>query len=190
MKDIAIVDIETSGFQGQGGLIVEIGIVGLNLETGDVTNEFNTIVKEDGFGEKHSKQPYGWIFQNSDLKYNDVLLANNLTSMLPKIQEIFNKYTLGATAFNKKFDFGFLKSRGLIIKELPCIMLSAAPVVDLPPNPRFRGAKWPKVEEAWKYFFPNTQYKEAHRALDDAKHEALIVYELYKCGKFTISKNT
>ena len=27
MKDIAIVDIETSGFQNQGGLIVEIGVV-------------------------------------------------------------------------------------------------------------------------------------------------------------------
>jgi hypothetical protein len=26
--------------------------------------------------------------------------------MLPEIQGIFNKYTLGATAFNKKFDFG------------------------------------------------------------------------------------
>lgn len=186
MKDIAVVDIETSGFQNQGGLIVEIGIVGLNLETGDVTDEFNAIVKEDGFGEKHAKNPYGWVFQNSDLTYNDVLLANNLTSILPEIQSVFNKYKLGATAFNKQFDFGFLKARGLIIKELPCIMLSAAPVVNLPPNTGFRDAKWPKVEEAWEYFFPNTQYKEAHRALDDAKHEALIVHELYKRGKFII----
>ena len=42
MKEIAIVDIETSGFQDKGGLIVEIGIVGLNLETGVVTNEFDS----------------------------------------------------------------------------------------------------------------------------------------------------
>ena len=186
MKDIAIVDIETCGFQNQGGLIVEIGIVGLNLETGNVTDEFNAIVKEDGFGEKHSKKPYDWVFQNSDLTYNDVLLANNLTGMLLEIQEIFDKYTLGATAFNKSFDFGFLKSRGIRIKELPCIMLSAAPIVNLQPNHGFRDAKWPKAEEAWEYFFPNIQYKEAHRALDDAKHEALIAYELYKLGKFTI----
>jgi hypothetical protein len=47
VKEIAIVDIETSGFQEKGGLIVEIGIVGLNLETGIVTNEFDSIVKED-----------------------------------------------------------------------------------------------------------------------------------------------
>jgi DNA polymerase-3 subunit epsilon len=44
----------------------------------------------------------------------------------------------------------------------------------LPPNPGFRDAKWPKVEEAWEYFFPDTKYIEAHRALDDAQHEALI----------------
>lgn len=186
MKNIAIVDIETSGFQNQGGLIVEIGIVGLNLETGIVTDEFNAIVKEDSFGKKHSKHPYGWIFQNSDLTYDDVLLANNLTSMLPDIQNIFDKYPLGATAFNKRFDFGFLKSRGLTIKELPCIMLTAAPVVDLPPKLGSSNAKWPRVEEAWEYFFPNTKYKEAHRALDDAQHEALIVYELYKLGKFAV----
>jgi len=36
----------------KGGLIVEIGIVGLNLETGNITNEFESIVKENGFSEK------------------------------------------------------------------------------------------------------------------------------------------
>jgi DNA polymerase-3 subunit epsilon len=186
MKEIAIVDIETSGFQNEGGLIVEVGIVGLDLETGNITNEFDAIVKESGFGEKHAKNPYGWVFQNSDLKYEDVLSANDLINILPEIQTILDKYLLGATAFNKQFDFGFLNSRGLKIKELPCIMLSAAPVVNLPPNPGFSDAKWPKVEEAWEYFFPNVVYKEAHRALDDARHEALIAHELYKLGKFNI----
>lgn len=114
MKEIAIVDIETSGFQKQNGLIVEIGIVGLNLETGTVTNEFDSIVKEDGFDERHFKHPYGWVFQNSDLKYDDVLSANSLASVLPEIQNILDKYPLGATAYNKAFDFGFLRSRGTL----------------------------------------------------------------------------
>ena len=65
-------------------------------------------------------------------------------------------------------------------------MLSASPVVDLPPNPGFSDAKWPTVAEAWEYFFPATGYEEAHRALDDARHEALLVHELYKLGKFRI----
>jgi DNA polymerase III subunit epsilon len=183
MKKIAIIDIETSGFQKQGGLIVEIGIVSLDLETGNIKNEFNSIVKESGFNEKHSKHPYGWVFQNSDLTYNDVLSANSLTSVLPEIQNILDKCSSGATAYNKAFDFGFLRSRGLQIKELDCIMLSATPVVGLPPNFGHNTPKWPNVEEAWEYFFPTVEYKEKHRALDDAKHEALIAFELFKLGK-------
>ena len=35
-------------------------------------------------------------------------------------------------------------------------------------------------------FLPGTNYIEAHRALDDARHEALIAYELYKLGKFRV----
>jgi hypothetical protein len=65
-------------------------------------------------------------------------------------------------------------------------MLSAAPVVNLPPNPGYRDPKWPKVQEAWDFFFLRSDYLEAHRALDDARHEALIAYELYKLGKFRV----
>jgi len=186
MKEIAIVDIETTGFQNQGGLIVEIGIVGLNLDTGNITDEFEAIVKEDGFGNSHTIEPLGWIFRNSDLNFEDVLKAGKLRTILPKIQSVFDKYTLGATAFNKSFDFGFLRSRGLSINELPCIMLTASPVVNLAPNPGFNDPKWPKVEEAWQHFFPDSHYKEAHRALDDARHEALIALELYKLGYFKL----
>ena len=162
----------------------EVGIVSLDLQTGHISNEFNEIVQENGFGEKHAKDPYGWIFKNSDLRYEDVLKANNLLKIIQKIQKTFDKYSCGATAFNKQFDFGFLKSRGLRIKELPCIMLSVAPVVGLPPNPGYFDPKWPKVQEAWDFFFPKSDYIEAHRALDDARHEAMIAYELYKLGKF------
>ena len=186
MKEIVVVDIETSGFQHQGELIVEVGIVSLNLQTGHISNEFSEIVKESGFGEKHANHPHGWIFENSDLQYTDVLKATEFMKIIPKIQTIFDKYSCGATAFNTQFDFGFLKSRGLRIKELPCIMLSAAAVVGLPPNPGYRDPKWPKVQEAWDFFFPRSDYIEAHRALDDARHEALIAYELYKLGKFRV----
>ena len=40
---IAIVDIETTGFLNQKGLIVEIGIVSLNLNTGKIKEEFVTL---------------------------------------------------------------------------------------------------------------------------------------------------
>ena len=40
--------------------------------------------------------------------------------------------------------------------------------------------KWPSVREAYHYFFPNESNIEKHRALDDAIHEAKIIYETYK----------
>lgn len=44
--------------------------------------------------------------------------------------------------------------------------------------------KNPNVEEAWAYFFPDQEYKEKHRAADDALHEAAIIYQLYKLGYY------
>ena len=182
-KEIAIVDIETTGFLNQGGLIVEIGIVTLNLDNGCITPVYESLVKEPEFSIKHTRHPFGWIFQNSDLEIDDVFYAPSLESLKEDIQGVLDEFP-GATAYNRQFDFGFLQSRGFRIKQLPCAMLAATPVVNLPPNPGYRTPKWPTVEEAWHYFFGNTGYVEAHRALDDAKHEAQIVYELYKRGAF------
>ena len=50
------------------------------------------------------------------------------------------------------------------------------------------GKKWPSVMEAWKEMFPMIDYDEAHRGLDDAVHEAKIVYEMYRKGIFKIKE--
>ena len=142
---IAIVDIETTDFLNNGGLIVEIGIVELNLETGEVKTLYDELVKEESFGEYHKNS---WIFSNSNLTYDEVLKANPID--YNKIQDILNKYS--ATAYNKRFDFDFLKSRGFVIKELPCPMKALTPILKLPGN---YGYKWPKVQEAWDILFPN-----------------------------------
>lgn len=184
-NQILVVDIETSGFLNQGGKIVEIGIVLLDLSDGSVKPLYESLVKEPGFDRKHSQNPYGWIFTNSDLRYEDVLGAPDLERQRPTIQALFNEYP--ATAFNKSFDFDFLRDRGFRINDLDCPMKLATPICKLPKANGWGGYKWPKVEEAWKYFFGNTGYMEAHRGLDDAKHEAQIVYALYKMGVFTVN---
>ncbi len=173
---IAVVDIETTGFLREGGLIVEIGIVLLDLETGDVEHVYNELVREKEFEEEHRKS---WIFDNSDLTHGEVMEASSLDK--EKIQDIFNKYL--ATAYNKDFDFKFLRDRGLIINDLPCPMILATDVCNIP-HPNGYGKKWPKVQEAWDFFFTDSDYIEKHRGADDAEHEALIVYELYKRGIF------
>ena len=127
------------------------------------------------------------IFKNSDMTFKDVENGPSIDEIRRDIQEVFNKFKI--TAFNKSFDLGFLKSRGFhFLNELPCIMKNAANIIKIPApwNDRVEDYKWPSVEEAWQYFFPDNDYLEAHRAVDDATHEALILYEMYRKSLFPI----
>jgi len=187
MNKILVVDIETTGFLNQGGSIVEIGIVALCLETGQTEIIFDSLLRENILTAKHREEPMGWIFRNSDLTPEAVRDAPSASEVLTKVQHIIDQYPLGCTAYNKQFDFGFLTDRGLIIKELPCPMLLATDICQLPNKHGYKNYKWPSVEEAWRHFFPAITYNERHRGADDAKHEALIVYELYKLGIFKLN---
>jgi DNA polymerase-3 subunit epsilon len=169
MRKILIVDIETTGFKTRD-CIVEIGITMLNLETGERRIIYDEIVKEKNFGEEHRN---AWVFKNTSLKFEDVMSSEPLDKAY--LQDIFDQAP--ATAYNKKFDMRFLKDRGFNIKELDCPMILATDVCNVKKNGR---KKWPTVEEAWKYFFPNEKYIEKHRGADDSLHEAKIVFELYQ----------
>ena len=174
-KKILIVDIETTNFLQRGGLIVEVGIVELDLNTGEAKIVYDELVKEEGLDGTHGD---AWIFNNSDLKFIDCMKAKPLDK--ERIQLILDKYP--ATAYNKKFDFDFLRSRELEVKELECPMVLATDVCKIP-NVNKAGFKWPSVQEAWAIIVKE-DYTEAHRGADDALHEARIVYELYKMEVF------
>ena len=174
-KTIAVVDIETTGFSHKEDCIVEIGVCELDLKFGTCRELFNQIIREQHFSTRHHKS---WIFQNSDLRYEDVLEAEPMTFYKDELQNIFDRYS--ATAYNIRFDFDYLQSRGFLIKELPCPMVIATDILKIPLPQSPKTYKWPKVEEAWNYYFPDQEYVEKHRAYDDVFHEALIVYEMYK----------
>ena len=176
---IAIIDLETTGFLNEGGLIVEVGIVELDLNTGEKKIIYDELVREPFYNEKHKDS---WIFSNSNLKHEDIMNANPLN--LREIQDILTIYPV--TAYNKEFDLDFLRSRGLeIYSELSCPMRVATQICKIP-HPTGYGYKWPKVQEAWEFLFGKTGYLEAHRGADDALHEAEIVYKLYKMGEFRV----
>ena len=181
---ILIIDIETTGFLNANGKIVEIGMVELDLKTGARKIVFDKCVRETSMTKRDIER--AWIIQNSSLRVSDVMNAVAFDDVKDEVQQIVNSYPAGATAYNKSFDFDFLSSRGINFpKEVDCPMLASTPVCKLP-SPRGRGYKWPKVEEAYDYFFPNNNYEEEHRGADDAMHEAEIVYELYKMGKIKV----
>lgn len=177
-KDLVIVlDIETTGLSPKFDMICEIGLCYLNLETGDINTIFSVICQEENkrFDEK------SWIFQNSDLRYVDVINAPYLEDFREELQAIFN-LNCSCTAYNQKFDFGFLEFRDYKIRQKfwdP--MLKLTPILKIPNISYYAmNYKWPSVWEAYNYFFPNERYIETHRALDDAIHEAKIVYKTYK----------
>ena len=170
---ILVLDIETTGFFPKGK-IVEIGIVSLDLDNGNIEEIFSSLLREEGEIKKGA-----WIFENSDLTLEEVLAAPPAHEVFAEVQDIIRD--IGVTAYNKSFDFTFLKDRGLIIKELPCPMLLATPVCKIRNS---RGYKRPKVQEAFDFFFPEIEYVEKHRGLDDARHEAMIVWKLWELGVF------
>ena len=117
------------------------------------------------------------------MKFEDINNAPHLNHLKCEIQEILNRYSL--TAYNTSFDFGFMESRGFIIKkDIPDIMASAKEACKIM-YPK-GGYKNPKMQEAWDNIFPNTNYTEKHRAVDDAIHEAKILFEMYKRGDYKI----
>ena len=179
---VCVVDVETSGLNPNYDLIYEIGMVELNLGTGVTKILFDSVVKESLFGEEYKGS---WIFENSSLTFDDVNNAPLFDGFIPELQEIFNNYSI--TAFNKSFDLGFLNSRGLRVpNELPCIMLTATNILKIPFSNGRKRFKWPTCQEAWDYFFPNSPYVEKHRALDDALHEAMIFFEIFRRGLIPI----
>lgn len=183
---IIVVDIETAGLSKEidfnRDLIVEIGIVGLDLETGKKKIIYDELVNQ-GITERHKDS---WCFKNTSIKYGDVLRAKPID--IQRIQFLMDNYM--ATAYNKRFDFSFLSKFGLKINELPCPMLLCTDICKIPPTERMRlyrpdiKYKTPSAQEAYDFFFPESKYKESHRAADDALHEAAIVYELYKRNIF------
>lgn len=178
---ILVIDIETTGFINKGGKIVEVGIVSLDLDNGQKEILFDSVVHETPITREHVES--SWIVTNGYMTAEEIQTSDALNKRIPEIQNIINSYPHGATAFNRSFDFDFLKSRGVVFpKELPCPMILSTDICKLPNNYGYSSYKYPKVEEAYNHFFPDNDYVEIHRGADDAFHEADIVYELHKLG--------
>ncbi len=179
---IGVIDIETSHFFDKGGQILEVAMAILDTETRSINKAFTSICTE------RNKEAIGedaWVFENSSLNYDDVMKCEvYFDEILPELQKLVDGCDL-VTAYNKAFDFEFLKDRGLVINnEAKCLMLESTPICKIPapwymvkknPDQPF---KWPSCEESWAVMYPDIEYVEAHRAIDDAIHEALICWKL------------
>ena len=176
---IVVLDIETTGWLKEGGLIVEIGALILDLNTGEQIPVYDKVIKENGFNESHKES---WIFSNSSLTW-DYVNNGGLPIDIELLQDLFNQYPV--TAYNKAFDLNFLRSRGFIFPvEFECPMMVLTPIMKIPSKNGYSDFKWPSVIEATKWLFPNKEYDEEHRGLSDAIDEAKIIKLVYDKGWF------
>lgn len=176
---VSVLDLETTGFTPKTGKIVEIGISGLHLPTGRVLPLFNSVCREPGLTMKDRN---AWIFKNSSLTVEEVREAPTLEEIKPTVQRIIDN-TKSLTAFNRDFDFRFLEHHGFNIHTAAdCPMRVLAPVTKLPFKNGKPGNKFPTVEEAWAFLFPDAPYIEEHRGFDDSLHEAKILHKMYVDG--------
>lgn len=184
---IAVVDIETNGLDPAVDSIFQVRIVLLNTETGSREKILDITCKEPN--RAISKE--AWVFKNSRLKYEDVMNANEFKEYKAELQKIFDEYP--ATAYNSRFDFTFLESRGILIKkklEDPMLLLTQLLKLPFPPKKTSnvkkthyqtkppQEYKYPSVPESWNYLFPNQPIIEPHIAVEDADLEAQILYKL------------
>lgn len=190
-NNILIIDIETTDFLDKGGKIVEIGMVALDMETGNRTIIVDEVVYEKGITKEEVEN--SWIVQNSNLTADMIRHGLRLDAIQPMLQKFIDIHWRGVTAFNNQFDFDFLEDRGFRLgNKLDCPMKLATPLLKLPKSLKAKkagygkGYKWPSVQETYDFLFPDNDYTELHRGCDDAWHEAEIVYELYKRGIFKL----
>jgi hypothetical protein len=177
--NVLVVDLETGNldpatdnFQPENCMICEVGVAGLDLDSGKVDLLVDSVCRE---GEMcHSGS---WVFQNTSLTHGEVEKAVLLDELRGQLQGLFD-LGVPVTSWGHDFDLRLLEygSRGFRVPVRFWDPLTTLAGYLNIPNP-LGGYKWPSVEEAHQYLFPGKSYSAFHRAGVDAVVEARIIYE-------------
>ena len=185
--EILVVDIETgvieptlNNYDIDNCLICEIGIVSLELVTGERSFVFDRTCQESP-----GAHPSSWLFMNTSLTLDEVKDSQHFHDLKPPIQDLLD--TRPVTSWSHDFDLAILESRGLQIPSTfwdPKTTLKHFLEIH---HPSGQGYKWPSVQEAYKYFNPDKILQQTHRAIQDAIIEAEIIHQAVL--KWPILKN-
>jgi len=195
MPKIAIIDIETTDTNISVAKIVEVGIVELDTVTGAKKTVFDMLCHERLEKKEDTLKiiENSWIVKNGFITVSEIRSSPQFKDIAPIIQSFINFYKSGVTAFNNAFDFGVLEFHGIVFpKKLACPMKLSTDIIKLPPTEKMVAAgrgkqfKPPSCEQAYKYYFSESDFVEKHRGADDAWHEADIVFRMIELGYFTL----
>lgn len=192
MNQIYVLDTETTttdfkdpdlGYKPNGH-IVELGIVLLDLRTGDIRDVMHSILRdEDATGEE-------WVYKNTDLPFRRPYYDSR-KFVEYNLQCVLNSGPI--TCFNIPFDRAMLERDFPDIvgcaRWAPDIMLAADTIEEIPRKVHDTETGWrsyPSVQSTLDYLFPGCDIIEKHRALQDARDEARILFELYLRGLYKV----
>jgi len=170
--EIANIDVTEDTWDVENCLICEIGIVNLNLDSGEIIPVFNQTCREDD-----SPDPESWVFKNTSLTCQMIAESAHFEEFKDVLQEIFNRKPVTSWGHDLDLDHLECPSRCLTIPSKfwdPKRTLTDFLKI---PFDSGTGYKWPKVIEAFKHFYPDEKWQQNHRAIDDAKIEADIIYK-------------
>lgn len=159
MSSVLIVDVETTSLKSEIGSLIQVGVSELDKETGMIKPVYESYIN-DGV----PIDPKAWIFENTPLtpakieeKWVSIAVVKEILTELFKDKPV--------TAYNKEFDFKWLRSRGVEIPiEDECIMERA--------KRKMQSRKF-AVPVSLAYF--QIEAVEPHGALDDSILEAVIL---------------
>ena len=182
-------DTETTGLTGcPYDHVVEIGIVGLDVDKGKVWDVYSCIVGYD-VSSWDSFHKNAWVFEHTGLKIDDVRHGRPQSSVSDVLKSILTGKNV--TAYNTSFDFNRFLYRepwGLYQSfiEFPDIMCVAADVCKLPSN--LGGYRSPKLEYAYEFLCSGDPAeicgKQDHRAQSDARVAAYVLLAMISMGKY------
>lgn len=189
MMIIHVIDIETTGLKGfPHDHVVSIGITEVDTERQSIREIYDEIVGHDIFkwGEKQKR---AWIFENTDLKLEDIRSGKDIQTVVDEVQLLLTNKKV--TSYNTAFDldrFLYLKPWYLsdVIKERkPCIMLSAKDYCKLPSKNGYDDYKYPKLVEAFAMLDCKMSLG-GHRALADALMASQVLLRLIEEGYYKL----
>ena len=187
LPPVFVLDTETTGLCGYPrDRVVDIAICKVNFDTAKIEEVYSSVVGHD-VDKWDIDQKNAWIFQNTDLKLEDVKNAPPLEEIASDVQDILKGNVV--TSYNVGFDFRkFLNYNpwklGLHSHIGPCIMLAATDICKIPGYGE--DYKWPKLQEAYDLITVDDPVgikgRQTHRALSDAVMASWILLELAAMG--------
>lgn len=180
---IVVLDTETTGFLKEPTAVpVELGAVLLN-RWGIGLACFSSLIRPAVDDARHD-ETWTWHTEHrtglTRALVQEAPSAADVVGAFDRWLEVWGHPKL--TAFNVAYDRPMLERIGFTVPgELwaPCVMLEACQVMgEAGALPRNRGGswKWPKAEEAMEFFGVKGVHR--HRALADAKDEAVILVSM------------